>query len=90
VQREKFPRSRILHHGCRLLPVPVDGTSGGSPDFEIICGGALATTAASSVEIIGGGTVRWSIAGATSTGAGSKIIRDLYSVGVISFGADTT
>jgi hypothetical protein len=59
-------------------------------DFEFICGGALATGAASSVRITGGGTVTWSIGGAVATGAGSKIIGDLYSVGAVSFGADTT
>jgi hypothetical protein len=74
-----------------------DGTgpgSAGSPEWEFICGGALSTAAASGVEIIGGGAangaVRWSIGGAVATGASSKIIGDLHSVGVITFGADTT
>jgi hypothetical protein len=34
--------------------------------------------------------VRWGIGGAVTTGAGSKIIGDLHSVGAINFGVDTT
>jgi hypothetical protein len=69
----------------------LDGSDiNGSPDFEFICGGALSTAAASRVEIIGGGTVRWGIGGAVTTGAGSKIIGDLHSVGAINLGVDTT
>jgi hypothetical protein len=70
---------------CKL---ELDGTGGGAWDFN--CGGALATAAASSVEILGTGTVTWTIGGAVATGAGSKIIGDLIAGGAITLAADST
>jgi hypothetical protein len=90
------PGSYTSAAACTLsCKLELDGTGyGASNQWVFNCGGALATAAASSVEIIGAnaatGTVTWTIGGAVATGAGSKIIGDLTAVGAITFAADTT
>jgi hypothetical protein len=88
------PGSYSTAGACSLsCELKLDGGSVSDPDWEIKCGGALSTAAASTVVFVNTGApedVSWVVGGTTTTGAGSTVIGNLYSVGAIDFGADTT